>query len=70
VLQVVTVKWNGLPTTAVAESALVMVGGSQTVAVTVTVDGDEVTTVLCGLVPEAVATLVTDPASTSPWVTV
>src|SRR5271166_435779 len=37
---------------------------------TVTVEAAEVTTVLDGLVPCEVATLVTDPASTSAWVTV
>jgi hypothetical protein len=69
VLQVVTVKWNGVPTTAVADGALVMAGGLQLAAATVTEEGDEVMTRLWGLVALAVASLVTDPASTSPWVT-
>jgi hypothetical protein len=70
VLQDLTVKLNGILDTAVAVSALVMAGGSQLEASTVTEEGAEVTTVLWGLVALAVAVLVTDPASTSPWVTV
>ena len=35
-----------------------------------TEEGDEVMARLCGLVALAVASLVTEPASTSPWVTV
>ena len=39
-------------------------------ASTVTTDGDELTIVPDGVVPVAVAELVTDPLSTSPWITV
>ena len=39
-------------------------------ASTVTTDGDELTMVPDGVVPAAVAELVTDPLSTSAWVTV
>ena len=60
-LQVCTVKLKGTPAVAVAEAALVMAGATQFPALTVTDDGAEVTTVLWGSVPLAVAVLVTEP---------
>src|SRR5271166_2426282 len=69
VLHVVTVNTDAVPAVMVSEPALMTTGGSQFAAGTVTENGADVTTLPWGLVPDAVAALVTDPALRSPWVT-